>query len=317
MLHVYVCEVSHVTQVFAVAQTSAGAFGSVAATGISCVATQHPRFEFFVKSASVGVHMSQSIVPLSPAISSTVICQHAATDQPLITLVFESKRSSSGINRPVSVTDSSSSSSSSSSISSELALATFLDWKDSESRTLLEKQPHPDFPTVAAFTLVGAVNGARVCMNLDDLFRINFLRNIVGDTLQLLQRLQAAGFTPQALFSTAVVPSSPYHTFCEQVPSHPFVRSPPPPPPQTETSAGNCPPSKLQLHIRPLVFPPLSFVTRAQASTTSFKRSKWPRARAAWSAAAWACSIWGWSCRRRCRGGVWRRWIFLYRESWG
>jgi len=77
-----------VDDVFAVVQTSAGAFGSVQATGIFCTATQLPRFEFSVASASVCVHMSQTLSPPSPAVSSTVVHKHAATEQPLVTLVL-------------------------------------------------------------------------------------------------------------------------------------------------------------------------------------------------------------------------------------
>jgi hypothetical protein len=239
-------------EIFAVVQTSSGAFTSVVASGMSVRATEHPRFELTVASASAHVHMSKSTSGNVPAFSTNVFKKHGGISEPFVKLLFESRRSSLGHKRRISAalqflpesTDLGNA------ITSELELATFLEWKDSDSLDCFEKRRNPRFRDIAVFSVVGALNGARVFSNLDDLFRILFIQSLVNDTLEMSQQLNDAGFTPNNLLSKSVAASSPYFSFSSKMPSHKFASSPPPPTVQSESSAGGTP-----SYIRVVLFP--------------------------------------------------------------
>jgi hypothetical protein len=229
-------------EIFAVVQTSSGAFASVVASGMSICATEHPRFELTVASASADVHLSKSTLGNVPAFSTNVFKKHAGTSEPFLKLLFESRRSSLGRTRRISALAAPHSLPESvdlgDAITSELGLATFLEWKDSDSLDCFEKRQNPNFREIAVFSMVGALNGVRVFNNLDDLLRILFIQSFVNDALEMSQQLNEAGFTPNNLLSKSVVASSPYFSFCSKMPSHKFISSPPPPTVQSESSAG-------------------------------------------------------------------------------
>ncbi len=233
----------NVNEIFAVVQTSSGAFWSAQATGISMCATENPRFEFCIESARAQVHLSKSRSHSEPAVSTTVFEKNTSTVQPFVKLDFESKRCNVTRSQPP-VVDSqkvSPSDNPGTDITSELGVAKALGWKDSDSLSLMEQHASSDFPEVAVFTVVGAVCGSHICINLDDLLRITFFRSLVLDVLQMTTQMQDAGFTANGLFSNSVSPASPYHAFCSQMPSHPFLSSPQPPPSQSERTASHRP----------------------------------------------------------------------------
>lgn len=230
-----------VDEIFAVIQTTSGSFNSAVITGISICATEHPRFEFSVASISTCEHLSKSSSRLAPGVSASVFSKDTSTTQPFVSLRFESKRSNLNLSQPAAFKSEHSSVGDDPSVTSELTLAQFLEWKDSESLDILQKQENPPFPDVAVFTVVGAICGARINLNLDALFQIAFFRSLTFDVLQILCCLTEAGFTVDGLFSSRVHASSPYHSFCSQMPSHPFVMSPPQPPSSTERSASQRP----------------------------------------------------------------------------
>jgi hypothetical protein len=226
-------------EIFAVVQTSSGAFASVVASGMSICATEHPRFGLTVASVSAHGHMSKSTSGNAPAFSTNVFKKHTGTSEPFLKLLFDSRRSSHGRMRRISTASRSLPESDlGDAITSELGLATFLEWKDPDSLDCFEKRRNPDFRDIAVFSVVGALNGARVFNNLDDLLRILFFQRVMNDALEMSQQLNEAGFTPNNLLSKSVAASSPYFSFCSQLPSHKFVSSPPPPTVQSESSAG-------------------------------------------------------------------------------
>jgi hypothetical protein len=189
-------------KVFAVIQTSTGAFGSIETAGISFIAREHPQFEFTVATAIVRAHMSRAASHPTSALSTTIVCKDDSTLQPLIHLLFESKRFKQDAVTPAL----GNTSISSMIVASELGLASFLGWKDSKSRALFEKEVRPDFCEFAVFTVVGSVRGARLFLNLDELLRVTFLRSLVHDCLQLSSCLQEAAFTSEATLFCPLVP---------------------------------------------------------------------------------------------------------------
>ena len=228
-------------EIFAVIQTTSGSFVSAVITGISICATEHPRFEFSVASVNTHEHLSKSSSRLAPAVSTSVFSKDTSTTQPFVSLRFESKRSNLKLSQSVAFKSQNSSVSDGPTITSELTLAKFLEWKDSESLNVLEQQENAEFPDVAVFSVVGAVCGARINLDLDNLFQIAFFRSLAFDVLQILSCLKEAGFTVDGLFSSRVHLSSPYHAFCSHMSSHPFVMSPPQLTSPTERSASQHP----------------------------------------------------------------------------